>query len=452
MRTNVHVHLFSADHTPPQQLYYLLRGALHSTARAKLESILGKPVTAQDLKDLDVSLDRYAFPWPQAVPLIIGDGLVEPKKLIDMFTTISRIDRGDAEKILRVGTNEDANDMTRGLLERVNAKLKANDPFPFRAALCDLVAELFAAHEAGVKRADGKPLGTDEVWERYRLCPGAEQFGRLVVLSVNFDQAFGRESLPGLGSKPAVKYKGQQDELIRLAADNDAIVPFFCIESRGYNPGALLDFVQKNVGKDKPWKGLKMYPPMGVQPRDYDLAIFQHCQDTGIPVLTHCSIGGAGVRGSEVSFAEYAEPNTWRQVLDSLRSRWKANPTDHVFKLCFAHFDGLDLDPRFSWADELIGMMKEFDGSEGVELYADVAFNTVGGEPSIGFYSENIRKIRAARIDSRVLFGTDWWMYLYSETNEQTFIDQLHIDDPAVPWWQSAPMEAAADKFLEDVL
>jgi predicted TIM-barrel fold metal-dependent hydrolase len=452
MRTNVHVHFFSADHTPPQQLYYLLRGALHSTARHELESILGRAVTAADLRDLDTSLDRYAFPWPQAVPAIIGDGLVEPKKLIDMFTTISRIDRGDAERILGVDAQELAKDMTAGLLARIDQKRKVNDAFPFRAALCDVVAELFAAHEKGVQAADGKRLGHDVVWQRYQDFPGASQFGRLVALSVNFDQAFGREPLPGLGAKPAIRFKGQQDELLALAAANPSIVPFFCIESRGYNPGALLDFVQKNVGQAKPWKGLKMYPPMGVKPTDYDVAIFQHCQDNGIPVLTHCSIGGAGVRGSSVNFAEWAEPKTWRSVLDALRSRWKQNPTPTKFKLCFAHFDGLDLDPRFSWSKELIDLMAEFDGSEGVELYADVAFNTVGGAQSIGFYEENLQNIRAAGVDARVLYGTDWWMYLYSETDESSFEKQLHVDDPARTWWKSADMETAADAFLGDVL
>ena len=96
--------------------------------------------------------------------------------------------------------------------------------------------------------------------------------------------------------------------------------------------------------------------------------------------------------------------------------------------------------------------MSEFDGSEGVELYADVAFNTVGGARSIKNYKDNLQKIKGAGVDSRVLYGTDWWMYLYSEADEASFKEQLHVDDPQDPWWTSTDMEKAADAFLEDVL
>ena len=72
MKTNTHVHLFSADHAPSAQVYYLLRGALHGAARGMLPTVLGREVTTDDLRQLDRSLDRFEWPWPMLFNAAVG--------------------------------------------------------------------------------------------------------------------------------------------------------------------------------------------------------------------------------------------------------------------------------------------------------------------------------------------------------------------------------------------
>jgi hypothetical protein len=450
MRTNVHVHLFSADHTPQRQLYFLLRGAIHTAARAAFATYLGRAVSAQELQSLDQSLDRYAAPWPQLFPWLAKDGLVDAKKMLDMLTTISWLPRADGQRIFGLDASESASDMVKGLEARLAMKQAARSLTPFRDAMCDLVAELFAAHEAQVVTKGRMP--TSRIWQAFRDTPGSEIFDRVIALSVNFDEAFKVDGLPGLSADPKVDFDRQKAELVALASDVNAaggpsIVPFLGIDYRGYSSRELLKMVVDEVGPGKTWKGLKLYPPMGLSPADPPFfPLYERCMELGVPLLSHCSVGGAGVRGSTVNYGDLARPNRWQPVLDQLESKWvSGGPT---FKLCLAHFDGLQEDANVSWSDELIAMLQHYDGSRGVELYADIAFNTVADARSRANYGANVAKVKALGLAKRVLFGSDWWMYLYTEQNEQTYVEQLDIDKG---WWDWQDMDEGADNFLRDV-
>jgi hypothetical protein len=450
MRTNVHVHLFSADHTPQRQLYFLLRGAIHTAARAAFANFLGRSVSAQELQSLDLSLDRYAAPWPQLFPWLAKDGLVDPKKMLDMLTTISRLPREDGRRIFGLGASEAAGDMVVGLEARLAEKQGRGSLTPFRDAMCDLVAELFAAHEAEV--AGKGRMQTSEIWGAFQRTPGAEIFDRVVALSVNFDEAFKIDGLPGLSADPKVDFDKQKAELAALAgqvngAGGPTIVPFLGIDYRGYSSRELLQMVVDEVGPGKTWKGLKLYPPMGLSPADPPFfPLYERCMELGIPLLSHCSVGGAGVRGSTVNYGDLARPKLWQPALDQLEAKWvRGGPT---FKLCLAHFDGLYEDANVSWSQELISMLQHYDGSRGVELYADIAFTTVSDPKSRANYTANVNKVKQMGLAKRVLFGSDWWMYLYSEENEKTYLDQLDIDKG---WWDWQDMDEGADNFLRDV-
>lgn len=450
MRTNVHVHLFSADHTPQRQLYFLLRGAIHSAARSAFATYLGRGVSAQELQSLDLSLDRYATPWPQLFPWLGQGGFVDPKKMLDMLTTISRLPREDGRRIFGLDASEAAGDMVKGLEARLAEKQAERSLTPFRDAMCDLVAELFAAHEAEV--ATKGRMQTSDIWQAFRATRGSEVFDRVVALSVDFDEAFKVDGLPGLSADPKVSFDRQKAELAALAADvnlagGPTIVPFLGIDYRGYSTRELLKMVVDEVGPGKPWKGLKLYPPMGLSPADPPFfPLYQRCMQLGIPLLSHCSVGGAGVRGSTVNYGDLARPKLWSPVLDRLEGEWvRGGPT---FKLCLAHFDGLQEDANVSWSQELIAMLQHYDGSRGVELYADIAFNTVGDAKSRANYGANVAKVKALGLAKRVLFGSDWWMYLYSEKDEQTYVEQLDIDKG---WWDWPDMDEGADSFLRDV-
>jgi predicted TIM-barrel fold metal-dependent hydrolase len=456
MYTNAHIHLFSTDHTPSIQLYHLMRGTLHGAARRLLPTVLGHPMTVADLKNLDRSMDRFEWPWPilfqvasGASSTIGGIGMIDPRRLINMFTTISRMTREDARGILGVDMSEKEGDFLKNLTDKTNINRQAGKLFPFRDTLCDIISELFKAHQNGVKQKG--VIGQEELWNVFLQSQGADQYNRVIVLSVNFDEAFLDDDLPGLSSTPGLDFAAQMDDLEKLAKkvnDQGAIkmLPFLCIDPRGHSDSSLETFVLEHVGKTKLWKGLKVYPPMGVLPTDDRFRkIFDFCQDNGIPVTSHCSIGGAGVRGSDRNFADLAHPLKWMDVLVRLEQR---NERTGTFRLCLAHFDSLEASDELSWGNDIMNLMTRFDGSKGVEVFSDISFNVID-EKSREKYNDNVKKAKDLGLAPRVLFGSDWWNYLYECETEKEFIDQLDFDQG---FWETKDFEPAADSFLQDVV
>lgn len=457
MRTNIHVHLFSADHVPAAQLYYLIRGALHAAVRANLQPIAGIPVTTEDLKQLDLSLDRYRWPWPDftwaALQLDAGGmlpELVDVHRLTNLLVAVSRASRPAIRRSLGVSDAERFGDFLKGLVRRAEAHQRAQRPFPLRDAVCDVVRELYEAHERAVAHA-GR-VTQRELWQAFLKSPGGDGYREVVALALNFDEAFAYEELPDIGVFPSVSYAEQLEELAGLAEEVNAaggtrLLPFLGVEPRGHDRGSLRRFVEQRVGRDKPFKGLKFYPPMGVLPADDRLdGVFDDCQDAGIPIISHCSMGGAGVRGRLRNYADLAHPYKWINVLDRLARRAQERQTG-VFRLCLAHFSQLEQADASSWSDEIIQLMQRYGAGSHVKVYADVAFNVVGTGQE--YYRRNVEKVRALGLQSHVLFGSDWWNYLYECDDERRYTEQLQIDEG---FWRTQELDAAADDFLKDVL
>lgn len=450
-RTNVHIHLFSADHVPDVQLYYLIRGAIHSAAREHLETITGIPTTEENLEKLDSSLDRFEWPWPPlftALDVTGGFGvvptLVDVPKLTTMFETVSRAPRSSIKGIL--GKNQ--REFLRALRDRTDYYKARNHPFPFQRALCEIVTRLYDAHR---QHSVNNPVTQRELWDRFLASPGAKTFDRVVALSVNFDEAFGHGSPPDIEVMPRLMFKEQATELGQLAEQVNQtgavrLLPFLGVEPRGYDGASLRQLVEDRVGRDKLFKGLKVYPPMGVLPNDPALqSTFDYCQDHGIPVLSHCSLGGAGVRGRPRNFAEMAHPDHWKPVLSRLEARASAG----TFRLCLAHFSSLEWPDDMSWADEVIDLMTRYPGNQGVEVFSDIAFDVIKGATSRARYEQNVQRVQRLGLERKVMFGSDWWNYLYECDDEAEFLGGLKIDSG---WWHSHVMEQAADSFLQDVV
>jgi predicted TIM-barrel fold metal-dependent hydrolase len=400
-------------------------------------------------------MDRFKWPWDvlfdtaiRASPLFT---LIDVGRLIAMLCGVSRVSPPQVRQIFGVDEQERQADLLREIINRTKHHQERGRPLPFRDALCDLVREHYAVHEANVQ-TQGR-VSSRDLWEAFLRSKGAAQYKRVIVLSVNFDEAFLDDDLPGLDTFPTIDFYDQTAELEQLATHVNAeggvqIVPFLGIDPRGHNADTLYDFVTQRVGSAKPFKGLKLYPPMGVLPTDDRLKkVFDYCQDGGFPVISHCSVGGAGVRGSNRNYADLAHPYKWVEVLNRLSKRAKRTQTK-MFRLCLAHFDRLEDPDSVSWCDELMSMMQHHDGKHGnVEVYSDIAFDVITGD-SRKTYGKNVERVQELGLTNRVLFGSDWWNYLYECDDEEAFIRQLKVDDG---WWKTADFDAASERFLQDV-
>lgn len=429
----------------------MIRGALHNPARHYLPTILRREVTLDDLAKLDRSLDAFDEPWPLlfsiaelASKIAGGIGLLNISLFLNMLETVSRASREDLRAACGVDSREKECDFLSYLVKKTKSFRDQGEAYPFKRTLCLFVEDVFSAHEKGVS-VKGR-VTQRELLQKFLLSPGSDAYEHIVVLSVNFDEAFLDDNLPNVSSEAALSFADQANELERLAAEVNqssvgcSIIPFYGIDPRGYEADELLDEIKEKVGKDKAFKGLKLYPPMGFKPNDSRLnAVFDYCQDFGIPVLSHCSISGAGVHGSEHNYADYAHPDEWREVLERLKTR-----QSHMFRLCLAHFDRLEDSLSMTWCNDIIEIMSHYAGSDGVEVFSDIAFDVVSGG-SRSTYCRHVEKIQQAGLDDRVIFGSDWWNYLLDCQCENEFINQL-------PAWDENKFDDATERFLQDVL
>lgn len=95
----------------------------------------------------------------------------------------------------------------------------------------------------------------------------------------------------------------QYDDIIALKQNpkfKNKIVPFLGVDPRRNNIKEYLP----EVGKDKVFAGIKVYPPNGFSPMDELLvgeeSVFEHCNEHQIPIVSHCSYGGFSTPEKEV--------------------------------------------------------------------------------------------------------------------------------------------------------
>jgi len=197
------------------------------------------------------------------------------------------------------------------------------------------------------------------------------KFLKALKCSLNVIDAFN-----GLQEKSADSYFSQVSELKTLKMRyGDNIYPFLAVDPRRENMAGM---ILENVGKNKPFHGIKLYPPNGYSPTDPNLfddsvkfingmSLYSHCTENNIPVMTHCSNAGFAsfvenlevwgdihVDGNIIHYDKPEEivfssnnpfdfgkavrerasvlnhPKLWKQVLEKHKK----------LKICFAHFGG----------------------------------------------------------------------------------------------------------------
>lgn len=176
-------------------------------------------------------------------------------------------------------------------------------------------------------------------------------------------------------------------------------------------------FHEKNQVPEKPFYGVKLYPPLGMNPWPNDSNeikkvryIYDFCQTFDIPIITHCD--DQGFRGVPVKEAwEYTSPSSWRTVLENYPK----------LRIDFAHMGKqyspnlentwqsmqykLKKMPTSEWFYLIMELIRDFEN-----VYTDISFSATLSEfyPEFWNYYSAQNDQDKEKITRRVLFGSDF--------------------------------------------
>ena len=137
--------------------------------------------------------------------------------------------------------------------------------------------------------------------------------------------------------------------------------------------------------KDYDFFGIKMYPPMGVNPNDVKLrSILSWSEYNNIPITVHCSMGG--LKYPNVP-SRYTDPDSWADILINYPN----------LRICLAHMGG-----SFTrWTKKILSWGQEFEN-----LFVDISFH----DEAIFEPDEWRNDFLDAydKIPDKIMFGADW--------------------------------------------
>lgn len=246
---------------------------------------------------------------------------------------------------------------------------------------------------------------------------------RFVVLPMDLSKI-------GFGAPP-VPLSDQHDELAALRGDPDvgaSVIPFATIDPRA-DPEAH-ELWRAIDGLN--FRGVKIYPRLGFAPDDPVLMerVYPQMAARGLPLMTHCSRGGVQGRGLSDHRADlYTEPDAYLPVMDAYPA----------LRICLAHFGG-----QRDWAayvnpDRRGGHSPEHDRNWQVRirrmigsgdypgLWTDISYTLFRFEDYIPFLRMFLlgEDEAAARLRSRVLFGSDFYMTRQEKLSERAVCFRL---------------------------
>ncbi|MEM7319206.1 MAG: amidohydrolase family protein [Pseudomonadota bacterium] len=246
---------------------------------------------------------------------------------------------------------------------------------------------------------------------------------RFVVLPMDF-------SAMGHGL-PRIPLGRQHDELADLARDSEvgkSVIPFATIDPRADPQATELWRAIKTLG----FRGVKIYPRLGFAPDDPRLMrhVYPELQDKGLPLMTHCARGGVQGRVLSEHRADlFTEPDAYKPVM-------KAFPD---LRICLAHFGGrrdweayVNPDRRSQFADEYrrnwqVRIRQMIGGGNYPSLWTDISYTLFQFEDYIPFLRLFLmgEDENSARLRSRVLFGSDFYMTRQEKLSEKAVCFRL---------------------------
>lgn len=246
---------------------------------------------------------------------------------------------------------------------------------------------------------------------------------------------------------------------------------------KGKNVNA--DLITKVMGENALYLGFKMYTAQGYRPWDVRRLptlkdFYGKCCQKGIPILNHCTPGGArshededfykfehpfddekeeqerrkGYDANKYFEENFVSPKAWEKVLTATVELEDKKPLSlSNLRLCLAHFGG----PKsLEWSQQIIEMITREDNAY-PNLYTDISssfaddgfreyfkklFTSKSGdepeeqqgnpqdEKQKKKKSKPLTEKQKMKLRSRVLFGTDWYMvFAYGTFNGKNLWD-----------------------------
>lgn len=205
----------------------------------------------------------------------------------------------------------------------------------------------------------------------------------------------------------AVDLHAQHEELYQLAQKYpQQVIPFAAVDPRRPQ---VLDMLKRLV-EEKSFKGIKLYPPLGYDPRDPQLMpVYEYAERMNIPVMVHCSRGG--VRNKKITAehaAHLADPDNYIPILEKFPK----------LRICLGHCGGdadwqrylddpWDENTPHSAKSWLAKIMEHIRSGKYPNLYADISYTIFQVEENAHLLTVLLQH---PSVKERILFGSDFYM------------------------------------------
>lgn len=284
------------------------------------------------------------------------------------------------------------------------------------------------------------------------------------------------ENLKSYSSKKNINifrdnYEAQLKELIAIKETMpDKIYPFYSIDPRRDKQfeNGVLGEIQKYVGEDKPFIGLKLYTSLGYSPTNPVLfdacdrqSVYSWCEKNQIPITVHCNNEGFSHKLSEnyvegdVYYSEYGEiiPMNYldennilryhnnnirnfdslvreRQLLLNHPKLWgKVLEKYPKLKINFAHLGGSQQIMEYTngskkafWTKMIIDLVEKYPNA-----YTDLSCFKVP-EPekfNIRDFYKKVYLNLPKKVQNKIMYGSDFYMLALYQPDLKEYIDEF---------------------------
>jgi predicted TIM-barrel fold metal-dependent hydrolase len=236
----------------------------------------------------------------------------------------------------------------------------------------------------------------------------------------------------------------------------DRIFPFLAVDPR--RPG-ILDYVKENVGKGKPFIGVKLYTPNGYSPTDpllygsagNDDCVYKFCEKNKIPVTVHNSYGGfatfmdsveingdiytpSGIKHFSKAFYDF-RTKLIKDSGNAIKERALVLNHPSLWEIVLRKYPNLYLDLAHFGGGERLGMALDNVDDQESRNWSKKIIELIQKYPNtytdVSCFSEFdvLRKLKASaiynKIKPKIMYGSDYYLLLLFENDFKKNLDSF---------------------------